>query len=380
MWRNRIVEAAFSGSVLLMACATSMPSAPVRSPAPMVLERKAPEDAPRRAETREELRAELERREAALAAARRELDLRGLEERVRAEAAREARLARAVESSETASPELERVRAERAELEQRRAERIERGELAGAHAASAEIEALAQREAVLVEQESAQGAFQQELAEARSSLGELRAELVERSAPSRREGLERRVRELERHVRTLRARIDADEQAEHEAELALRRLHARGLLVRDGDRWVVTLPSDAVFGPTGAVSAMAFEPLRCLASALRLVPDATLSIEVHGDGLGSREHSARATQRRAAAVRRFLAQQGVRPDRVRAVGRGLEAPRAPGADREARTQNARVEIALSMPDVEAIARRLPTPENETPAEEGGRSEQVASLD
>ena len=76
-------------------------------------------------------------------------------------------------------------------------------------------------------------------------------------------------------------------------------------------------------------------------------PTAKVRLEGHTDERGSREYNIGLGERRAQAVRRALASQGVADTQIATVSYGEERPAVPGSDDSAYAQNRRVELAYS---------------------------------
>ena len=77
------------------------------------------------------------------------------------------------------------------------------------------------------------------------------------------------------------------------------------------------------------------------------MPDLGAIIEGHTDSTGSADFNLELSQRRASAVMGFLAGQGVPPEKLKAVGFGMQQPVADNATAEGRARNRRVEIVIS---------------------------------
>jgi peptidoglycan-associated lipoprotein len=86
--------------------------------------------------------------------------------------------------------------------------------------------------------------------------------------------------------------------------------------------------------------------LRLKAAVLAANPTVRLRIEGHADQRGSTEYNLALGQRRAEAVRAFLANYGVDPDRFTTVSMGKERPLVEGDDEEAWSRNRRAEFAV----------------------------------
>ena len=74
--------------------------------------------------------------------------------------------------------------------------------------------------------------------------------------------------------------------------------------------------------------------------------DITLEVEVsgHTDSVGSDAYNLRLSQKRADAVKKYLVDKGVKPERIRAVGYGESQPVATNETEEGRTRNRRTEV------------------------------------
>jgi len=154
-----------------------------------------------------------------------------------------------------------------------------------------------------------------------------------------------RARELEAQ----QARKQAS-QAQSEAEAARaeaarleQELHAqqteRGLVLTLGD--VLFDTAKATLKPGAA------DTLNRLAAFMREQPDRRVLVEGHTDSRGSVEYNAGLSERRAAAVRDALAQRGIDPARIAAVGAGENYPIASNNTAAGMQLNRRVEIVIS---------------------------------
>jgi len=85
------------------------------------------------------------------------------------------------------------------------------------------------------------------------------------------------------------------------------------------------------------------------------MPELNLRVEGHTDATGSDEYNQQLSERRAASVRDFLAQQGVGMNRMVAVGYGASRPVADNQTREGRAKNRRVEIVIGEGTVQEAA-------------------------
>ena len=140
------------------------------------------------------------------------------------------------------------------------------------------------------------------------------------------------------------AREDAEASRLKQAELSrqLAELNAketaRGIVITLGDVLFATGRSEL----TGSAP----EGLRKLAAFLGEYPDRQIAIEGHTDSVGSAESNVSLSERRAASVQTFLANQGVASKRMRTVGMGEGSPIASNDSSTGRQQNRRVEVII----------------------------------
>jgi len=82
------------------------------------------------------------------------------------------------------------------------------------------------------------------------------------------------------------------------------------------------------------------------ADYLRQHADVTVTVEGHCDARGTEAYNMALGQRRAEAVKRFLLELGIRPERVETISYGEEQPAVPGADESAWAKNRRAEFLI----------------------------------
>ena len=100
------------------------------------------------------------------------------------------------------------------------------------------------------------------------------------------------------------------------------------------------------------------QKLRLKAAVLAANPSVRLRIEGHADQRGSTEYNLALAQRRAEAVRAFLANYGVDPDRFTTVSFGKERPLVEGEDEEAWARNRRAEFGIIGGQVTVVPEEL----------------------
>jgi outer membrane protein OmpA-like peptidoglycan-associated protein len=87
--------------------------------------------------------------------------------------------------------------------------------------------------------------------------------------------------------------------------------------------------------------------LREKAAILARNPSLTLTLTGHADARGPADYNRRLSERRAAAVQRFLAELGIAPERLTSEGRGEETPAEQGTGERVWQRNRRVEFLIS---------------------------------
>lgn len=205
-----------------------------------------------------------------------------------------------------------------------------------------------------------QRAYRDELAAIARQRGEALETTRQRLAESQlsiqqqQEILAERERELEQEQM---ARMEAEERADE----ALERLRTIALVRTERTETIITLSGEVIFVTDRAeLRPEARERLMAVAEALRASPGQEVTIEGHTDSRGSDEYNLDLSQRRADAVRAFLIQQGVPPERTRAVGLGESQPIASNQSAEGRANNRRVEIHVRPASM--IIETTPAPE------------------
>lgn len=82
------------------------------------------------------------------------------------------------------------------------------------------------------------------------------------------------------------------------------------------------------------------------AAILKRNPALTLTLTGHADARGASAYNQRLSERRAAAVQRFLLEAGIEAERLTSEGRGEEMPAVEGSGEEVWRRNRRVEFVL----------------------------------
>lgn len=106
------------------------------------------------------------------------------------------------------------------------------------------------------------------------------------------------------------------------------------------------------------IGSEAQDKLRLKAAVLAANPNVRLRIEGHADQRGSTEYNLALGQRRAEAVRAFLANYGIDPERFTTVSFGKERPLVEGGDEESWSRNRRAEFGIIGGQVTVVPEEL----------------------
>ncbi|MFC3283876.1 OmpA family protein [Litchfieldella rifensis] len=127
------------------------------------------------------------------------------------------------------------------------------------------------------------------------------------------------------------------------------RMQGTGIEVdRQGDDIVLNMPSSVTFGfDSSELTPSARSALNDVSAVLTEYHETRVNIAGHTDSTGSADYNQRLSERRAAAVGNYLAQNGVQRQRLSMMGYGLTQPVASNDTEAGRAQNRRVEITLT---------------------------------
>lgn len=116
---------------------------------------------------------------------------------------------------------------------------------------------------------------------------------------------------------------------------------------RVGEGIQVTFDSGILFDfDSSQLRPEARQNLRELAQSLSSYDNTEVLIVGHTDSVGRAEYNQGLSERRAQAAAAYVMEQGVRPSRVRTMGRGEDEPVASNETEVGRQENRRVEIAI----------------------------------
>jgi outer membrane protein OmpA-like peptidoglycan-associated protein len=206
-------------------------------------------------------------------------------------------------------------------------------ERASAEQAKAEAER-ARQESDLAAQKAAQEKQEAQAAQAAALAQQQALQAENEKARSQAEESERGRQKAESEKAEMRARL-------------LRQLNAV-LVTRDTARGLIATMPDVLFETNQyALRPAARESLAKVAGILLAYPDLRLEVDGHTDSVGSDAYNQQLSEKRAASVRDYLAQQRIPIASVTVQGFGKTQPVASNATAPGRQQNRRVELVVS---------------------------------
>lgn len=133
-----------------------------------------------------------------------------------------------------------------------------------------------------------------------------------------------------------------------EAELRAQLASTGVSVTRVGDRIILNMPSNITFATDqDQIQPAFYSTLSSVAIVLRKFNRTLIDVNGHTDSTGSLAHNQALSERRAASVANFLAEQGIEQRRVSSMGFGPSQPVASNGSEAGRSQNRRVEIAIA---------------------------------
>jgi outer membrane protein OmpA-like peptidoglycan-associated protein len=152
-----------------------------------------------------------------------------------------------------------------------------------------------------------------------------------------------------------RAQAEESERGRQKAEAEKAEMRARllqqlnsVLVTRDTARGLIATMPDVLFETNSfSLRPAARERLAKVAGILLAYPDLRLEVDGHTDSVGRDAYNQQLSEKRAASVRDYLAQQGIPISSVAVMGFGKTQPIASNATAAGRQQNRRVELVVS---------------------------------
>ena len=160
--------------------------------------------------------------------------------------------------------------------------------------------------------------------------------------------LEQQKAELEARQRELESEKSARALAEKKLVDAMKSLEEIAKVKEEQRGLVITLEGAVLFasGKTTLLP-IAKDKLSKVAGVLQQQSDdKRIVVEGHTDSVGSDDANLKLSQGRADAVREYMISQGVKAERITAVGKGESTPIADNKSPEGRANNRRVEIVV----------------------------------
>lgn len=155
-------------------------------------------------------------------------------------------------------------------------------------------------------------------------------------------------KEIAKSKADLDAEKDARAKAEQSAAAAMASLSKIAQVKEEQRGTVITLDGQVLF-VTGKAELLpiAKDRLNQIAKSLKeLDDDKLVSIEGFTDSRGADDMNMKLSQDRANAVKDYLVSQGVKPEKLRSIGRGEASPVASNDTPEGRANNRRVELVV----------------------------------
>lgn len=188
----------------------------------------------------------------------------------------------------------------------------------------------------------------------RARQDELRRQAEGRADATREEleGTRRTLGSAERSLAGTQAQLSAERAARKKAEsaaaAAIASLQQVAKVKEEARGMVITLDGSVLFvSAKSELLPIAQKKLDDVAKALADTDEKQkIVVEGHTDSNGNDDSNLRLSQSRADSVRSYLISKGVKPERIRAVGKGETAPVAPNDTAEGRANNRRVEIIV----------------------------------
>ena len=143
------------------------------------------------------------------------------------------------------------------------------------------------------------------------------------------------------------ARLQAEQEKEQTRARLLQQLN-QVLQTRESARGLIVDMPDVLFDTAKyTLKPGARERLAKVAGILMAYPDLHVQVEGHTDNVGGVEYNQQLSEKRAAAVREFLVQQGVKSTDIQSRGFGMDQPVATNATATGRQLNRRVDLVVT---------------------------------
>jgi outer membrane protein OmpA-like peptidoglycan-associated protein len=132
-----------------------------------------------------------------------------------------------------------------------------------------------------------------------------------------------------------------------EAQLRQKLEHSGVSVTRDGDNIILNMPSNITFDiDRFEIKSRFIATLDSVVLVLKQYPSTLVTTVGHTDSTGSQAYNQQLSEQRAVSVSRFIVDNGIKRQRLAAIGNGELQPIAGNDSAEGRAMNRRVEITL----------------------------------
>ena len=264
----------------------------------------------------------------------------------------------------------EKIAAERKAQEDRTKEAEQQAALEQSRAQEARAQSA---QAQLTAQQAQQAAQQAQQERASAEQAKAEALQAQQQAEAARLAAEQQQAALAAQAQTAQAAAQTAEQRAHAAEQEKEQMRERLLAqlnqvlqTKDSARGLIVNMSDVLFDLNqSTLKPGAKVRLAKVAGIIQAYPDLKLQIEGYTDSTGGTERNQQLSERRAAAVRDFLVQQGVSMNNVAAQGFGPSNPVASNSTAQGRQMNRREDLVVNGESI--TAQRKSVDQNGVPA-------------
>lgn len=162
------------------------------------------------------------------------------------------------------------------------------------------------------------------------------------------EKLESQIEELQSTQEKVQKKLKEKEELEQKiAKLSQLFTKDEALILREGDKVILRLYGISFPSGKAYIAPEYFPLLSKIQKAIRELPVKNIIVEGHTDAIGNDSYNLNLSQNRAEAVKTYLiANMGLEPEHIQAIGYGKARPIAPNDTPENRAKNRRIDIVL----------------------------------
>jgi outer membrane protein OmpA-like peptidoglycan-associated protein len=156
------------------------------------------------------------------------------------------------------------------------------------------------------------------------------------------------LKRTQQELNLAKTQLEKERAGRQEAERRLSDLRRIAEVKEEARGTVITLSGGVLFASNdAALMKSAMVKLDEAEALLKGDPEAHITVEGHTDSQGTVQKNQELSQKRAEAVRDYLASKGLAQDRFKALGLGSSKPVASNGNAEGRANNRRVEIVVA---------------------------------